>query len=498
MVPFPGSSGAVDSHTVGGKAASLIRMCEAGLPVPPGAVLTSDFFTPWFDEIEASAPWTQLVHAAPAEWPALCDQLQRDARTLGLSASQQDALGELRLNLAIADDEAHFAVRSSSPDEDLASAAFAGSYETRLGVAAAGLEDAVRACFASSLGLRVFTYKAERGFDLWNPRIAVVVQRQVASEVSGVGFSLNPVTNDYDEAVIDASWGLGTSVVDGRVSPDHFVIDKVGRVVLEETRGDKRVSAWLDAEQGTVERQDYRSAERTLTDTQLRELTDLLCRIEALYEVPVDVEWAYAGGRLHVLQARPITTYVPLPPEMLTRPGERRQLYGDAALSKGLTTNTAISPLGLDNMESLFTGILESRVGPLKRDVSPADAMFFFAGGRMYINYSNVLRLSSPATLAKGTAATDTLMAEILAGVDAKRYRAATRPSWMSLGLLARVPRSVWRMRGFFGNMLRTIVSPERAHRMYRSRIDAFEADLREQLDGGLPLDEFRRTYGAR
>jgi pyruvate,water dikinase len=268
--------------------------------------------------------------------------------------------------------------------------------------------------------------------------------------------------------------------------------------VVEETRGDKRVSAWLGAAGGTVEREEHRPAERTLSYAQLRELTGVISRIEALYGMPVDVEWAFADGALHVLQARPITTYVPLPPEMVTRPGERRQVYGDAALSKGMTTNAPISPLGLDNMESMFSGIVASWVGPLKRDAPPKDSLFFFAGGRMYINYSNVLLLASPAMLAKGTAATDVLMARILGSIDPKQYRALARPPWMSLRVLKVVPRALWHLRGFAWNMARTFVSPERAYRVYRRRVDAFERELREQLDGGLPLEEFRRIYQSR
>ena len=148
---------------------------------------------------------------------------------LPLTATQRQALEDLRKNLAALGDDVLFAVRSSSPEEDLASASFAGVYETRLGVRPADLDDAVRHCFASSLDERVLVYKKEHGFDVLSPRIAVVVQQQIDSEVAGVGFSLNPLTNDYDEAVIDANWGLGESVVAGVVSPDHFILDKVSR-----------------------------------------------------------------------------------------------------------------------------------------------------------------------------------------------------------------------------------------------------------------------------
>ena len=387
-----------------------------------------------------------------------------------------------------------FAVRSSSPQEDLAQASFAGGYETRLGVRPTDLDDAVRHCFASSLDERVLVYKKEHGFDVLSPAIAVVVQKQIDSEVAGVGFSLNPLTNDYDEAVINANWGLGESVVAGLVSPDHFIVGKVGRQVVDKKLGAKQVSIWLGPDGGTIERKGHRSAEFTLSNAQLGELTDVMCRIEELYEKPTDIEWAYAGGQLHVLQARPITTYVPLAPEMLTQPGERRRLYADAALSKGMTTNVPFSPMVLDCWEDLLSSFLKDFFG---MELTPEKGLVFFAGGRMYMNLSNMMWLASPKKMSKGSAPNDRLMAEILANVDEKRYRAATRPPWIRFGILWSVLRVLWLLRGFFWNTLWAILSPERAHRAYQRKVDAYEVELTENLDYGLPLVEFRRTYAA-
>ena len=261
--------------------------------------------------------WAALADTLPEDWPPLCKHLKARCRALPWTTAQQRALERLREDLAArCGEDTRLAVRSSSPEEDLETASFAGGYETRLGVPLDGLEDALRDCAASSLDVRVLLYKMEHGFDDLAPRLAVVVQEQIDSTVAGVAFSLNPVTNDYDEAVIDANWGLGTSVVDGRVSPDHFVVNTVERSVVGATTGEKAVSVRLDAESGIREQEESRAADRTLSDAQLFELTDELCRIEALYKRPVDVEWAYVGDQLHVLQARPITTYVPLP----TRP----------------------------------------------------------------------------------------------------------------------------------------------------------------------------------
>ena len=129
-----------------------------------------------------------------------------------------------------------------------------------LGVRGHELEQALRHCFASSLDECVLVYKREHGFDVLSPRTAAVVQHQIASEAAGVGFSLNPLTNDYDEAVIDANWGLGESVVAGLASPDHFVVDKVSGKHVQKKLGAKQVSIWLARDGGTVERGGYRSS----------------------------------------------------------------------------------------------------------------------------------------------------------------------------------------------------------------------------------------------
>jgi rifampicin phosphotransferase len=393
-IPSPEEAPPPDPAEVGSQAASLICIAAAGLRVPPGRVLPVSFFASWLGAIRASDAWVRLTQAPPERWGPLCEQVKGCATGLPWSDAR-DALDALRRDLAACCPGSTFAVRSSSPEEELAAASFAGGYETRLGVALDTLEPAIRACFASWLDARLLAYKREHGLELWSPRIAVIVQRQVDSAFAGAGFSIDPTTNDYDEAVIDASWGLGNAVVEGRVSPDHFVVDKRSGALVDQTLGNKQVSTWSATQGGTVERA-HRPTERTLSDAQLREMTSALSPIEELYGVPVDVEWAYEAQELHLLQARPITSWVPLPPEMVTEPGEPRRLYADGALSKGLTINEPISPMGLEAMEILSTSVLESRLGPLEGGLDPETSPFFFAGGRMYVDLSQMLWLSSP------------------------------------------------------------------------------------------------------
>ena len=125
VVSFPGTIKTTLAD-VGGKGWSLIRMVEAGLPVPPGAVLTTAFFTPWFDEIQASATWRALANATPDQWKTFCHELKGHCPNLALTATQSQAVQDIRDALAKLGDDALFAVRSSSPEEDLASASFAG------------------------------------------------------------------------------------------------------------------------------------------------------------------------------------------------------------------------------------------------------------------------------------------------------------------------------------------------------------------------------------
>lgn len=310
---------------VGGKGSSLIEMTRAGLPAPPGFVLATGFFQPWLEEVRAGSGWSTFVEALSADEPS-DEELQK--RTADLEAACEDlsftepqerqlsrALEQLRGRGSRSDSTSGsspgsglFAVRSSAPQEDLAGASFAGIYESFLGVTAGELREAVRKVFVSGLDFKVLSYKRQRGFDPARVEVAVVVQEQVGSESAGVAFSLNPQNNDYDEAVIQANWGLGETVVSGSVSPDRFIVDKVAGRIIEKKPGTKETSLWSRPEGGSVEQQDERGKDGqrfALTDGQAVEISRMLERVETITAAPVDIEWAYGSGReLCLLQAR--------------------------------------------------------------------------------------------------------------------------------------------------------------------------------------------------
>ena len=434
-----------DVDDVGGKGANLGELLRSGLSVPRGFVLTTAGYHQF---VEANTLQEQILSlaAAPPNGGRPDDddastQIRRLIETSEIPVEVAVAICTAYTGLPGVTPPA-VSVRSSATAEDLPEASFAGQQETYLNIRGTeALLEAVKKCWASLWTARGMSYRRRLNIDPRAVSLAVVVQQQIDSEVSGVGFSLNPLTNDYDEAVIDSNWGLGESVVAGRLSPDHFVIDKIGGQILDKKLGEKHVSIWTHPEGGTIERQDHRSAEFTLTDAQVGDLAEVMCRIEAHYGKPMDIEWARAGGELYVLQARPITAYVPLPSEMLTNPGERRRLYADAALSKGLTTNEPISPLGLSWIERMYSPHMANLLG---MDLSPAGGLVFAAGSRLYMNVSNFMWFGmSTRAMANSAGQTDVLLGQILANIDPLQHRAATRPQWLRLRLLLLAPKVI-------------------------------------------------------
>ena len=312
------------AHEIGGKGFSLMTLFQAGLPVPDGFVLTVSFFEPWLVLLKATPAWKNFLAADQANLREACQRLKHISSGYEMHPEQKKRLREA---LFAFEEKTLFAVRSSSPEEDMASASFAGCYETVLGASPDRLEAAIHAAFASCLDARIVAYKRERGVDPLEPRIAVVVQEQVASEVSGVGFSAHPHTGDPDQAVFESNWGLGETVVAGRITPDHFVVNKPTRAILERRVGRKERASVLLSGGGTHEREDPRHDQLSLQDGQLQALTEALIAIECRYGRPVDMEWTFAGGKLYLLQARPIAAPAKARSVEAKAPGARPSLW---------------------------------------------------------------------------------------------------------------------------------------------------------------------------
>ncbi len=481
---------------IGGKAASLVGLSRAGFRVPDGAVLPVSWFSAWWAELEKTDAWSRFDATGEAPWTTHCEALKTAAGRLAFTDEMQAGLEELRKLVASWGHGATCAVRSSSPDEDLENASFAGGYATFLGVPGDGIEDAVRQCFVSCLDERVVLYKAQHGFDVHRPRMAVLVQRQVESEVSGVGCSLNPVTNDYDEAVIDASFGLGETVVSGEVIPDHFVVDKPGRNILERHIGSKSVSRWIRPEGGVELRDETRGEQASLGNEQVLELSDALGQLEKVYGYPVEIEWAYAGGELHLLQARPITAYFPLSTDMQTEPGAPRRLYMDGNLSDSITSNAPLSKLTLDGTRVMMDRMGKTYHIPHDAKEKPLQDLLIFRGARMYVAYSDLLWFASPQRLAAPYEIMDVLLHRTLQNLDRKRYRPKDKPGWLAWGRIVRaILGALWGSRRLWWNTATALLSPARHLRRFRQAGERFESEARS-ASAGASIAELHDLHG--
>ena len=209
---------------------------------------------------------------------------------------------------ALPGDAPAVAVRSSAVDEDGDTTSFAGVHETYLNIRGSeALLVAVGGCLESFFGERALAYRRERGID-GMPRAAVLVQQQVVSDVSIVAFSANPISRAPDEIVVTASWGLGESIVGGSVTPDTWILRRDGQV-REERIGDKRrMTVAVDGGAREVDVPRVLREVASLRREQLAEVAELAAALERQTGRPVDIECAYAGGRLFLLQCRPITT----------------------------------------------------------------------------------------------------------------------------------------------------------------------------------------------
>jgi len=301
---------ASDIDTVGGKGASLGELTRAGLPVPSGFVVTANTYRTFIEETEIADELFDAVDVDTEDSTALAEAEQR-ARKLILETEWPD--DQKQDVLAAFDDlngDPVVAVRSSATAEDLPDASFAGQQETFLNITREDLLDRVKRCWASLFTQRAIYYRQEQGFAHDQVNIAVVVQRMVDAEKSGVMFTSHPSTG-APQLIVEAAWGLGEAVVSGSVTPDNYVFDRTDDQLDDVTVATKKIMCVRDEETGeTVERavSDDRQDQRVLSDDEIRALRDLGERVEDHYGGPQDVEWAIVDGDIHMLQSRPVTT----------------------------------------------------------------------------------------------------------------------------------------------------------------------------------------------
>lgn len=355
---------AADLDTVGGKGASLARMIRAGLPVPGGFHVTTEayraFVSAFRDEIDPGDPARTAALFADHDIPAaVAEEIRTAYRDLGE-------------NVAVA-------VRSSATAEDLPGMSFAGQQDTYLNIRGDHLLDAVKRCWASLWNARAIAYRDQHGVPHDDVALAVVVQELVDADAAGVLFTANPVTGAREETVIDASWGLGESVVGGHVTPDSIVVSD-GAVTSAKT-GDKTVMTVRTAD-GTEERQvpADRRHQPVLSPAQAVELAALGARVQDPYGVPMDIEWVRRDNRFAIVQARPITNLKP-----------QLEDWNDTVKGDYLWTNGNLG----EAIPDVMTPITWSFVRLFIHEAMSASAIPGFdlvgnIGGRFYMNLSPI------------------------------------------------------------------------------------------------------------
>ena len=280
-----------DPSLVGGKAANL-SLLAGSYTVPPGFALTPEAmdqaiksgFNVETTDVDGQLIPEDLYTLICESYRALCD-----------------LCGQVQVSVA---------VRSSALDEDGASTSFAGQHDTFLNVSGEQeVAAAIARCWRSAFSAPALYYRSQQGLDSEGIGMAVLVQQLLPSKVSAVAFSANPVTGNRDEIMINASWGLGESIVAGTVTPDTFVVRKSDLAVIASDIGDKSVmTAPVPGGVGEIDVPEHLHERPSLTNEQVIEVATLAVSLESRMGWPVDIECAYYEDSLYLLQCRPITT----------------------------------------------------------------------------------------------------------------------------------------------------------------------------------------------
>ena len=219
-----------DAATAGGKGASLGEMTQAGIPVPPGFVVLASASEQFLEEANLAQELHSILDRVNRDDMRSVEHASESIQSLILGAAMpEDIAGEITEGFEKLGAQ-YVAVRSSATAEDSSSAAWAGQLDTFLNTTRADLLKNVQRCWASLFTPRAIFYRFEKGMHGTHISVAVVIQTMIQSEVSGIAFSVHPVTEDRNQLIIEAGFGLGEAIVSGQVTPDSYVVEKQGAV----------------------------------------------------------------------------------------------------------------------------------------------------------------------------------------------------------------------------------------------------------------------------
>lgn len=322
-IPFNDENCHGDAVTlVGGKNASLGELTAAGVRVPPGFAVTTEFYEQFLKTADLDQTIQDRLNENDLKGAETAKAAGQDIREAIRSRPFPPEL-EAELETAWNDlcetcnsDDLGVAVRSSATAEDLPDASFAGQQDTYLNVSGIDyVKRRVRDCMASLFTARAISYREENDFDHDAVLISVGVQKMVDSLSSGVMFTVNPANGDRSKVRIESNWGLGESVVSGEVTPDSFLVDKpVGSVVKRDVSTKRVMTEKTDSGAKTVDVPEEKRDEASVSQSEIEELTERAKKIEKHYGQPQDIEWAIEEDTdsetiVYILQSRPETTW---------------------------------------------------------------------------------------------------------------------------------------------------------------------------------------------
>jgi len=349
-----------DVALVGGKGANLGEMTRAGMPVPPGFIVTAQAYFSFLDTLGLRDRIVQVLSNIDYNDNRALNRASDTIEYLIISAEMpRDIAGDIKKayrDLSGAEDM-YVAVRSSATAEDLPKASFAGQQLTFLNVRGEdNVVDAVKRAWASLFEARAIFYRHEQGFDHFKVGIAIPVQKMIESEKSGVMFTVEPLTNDRDKIEIEAIFGLGEAVVSGAVTPDIYIVGKSDLKIL-----DKKIARqpWkIELREGKNQHVDIPPQEgetQKLTDVEIVELARYGIELEEHYDFPQDAEWAIEGGNIYLVQTRPVTTLASAEVKEAAKPAGEVILEGVAA-SSGMIWGPVKIVYGKEDLDKVEKG----------------------------------------------------------------------------------------------------------------------------------------------
>jgi pyruvate,water dikinase len=348
-----------DINKVGGKGANLGELAGKGFPVPSGFVVSAEAYSLFFASLRLQKVLRSLQKANKEELSRACGVIRNTITNASfpgelaesILAAHEQLIGENA-------EEVLCAVRSSATTEDLAETSFAGQHATYYYVERANLLRMIQYCWASLWSKEAVSFRNACGLE-HSAAMAVVIQKMVCSEISGITFTVDPITG-ADKIVIEASWGMGAAIIDGRVTPDRYTLDSDTLEVINQRIAEKNVMVpgRLRAESSSrlTEVPSALQQQETLSPDLLKTLANWAVKVEKHFGVPQNIEWAIADERVYLLQSRPISS--------VGCRNKQPEPVGQYVLLKSLCSNRPAEPL-----TPLTAHLISLAVSPVLRPV---------------------------------------------------------------------------------------------------------------------------------